>query len=243
MLLINREPGAHGGYSSQYSDMPIPQALIPDTMIEVPAHLVEKTRALLPWIIPTIETVTETITRRVEKTDGETGEPYLDEVVETIEVERVTAIEPGEKTTAYLEQITKSRRTVKLGEVGAACTAAIHAGIEVEGKRYSLTEHDQIELLAQLNAVKLGAPAVPYHADGELCRMFTAEEFVAVADAAMAFIFYHRTYCNHLNSWIRGANAETLDKISYGAELPKKLARSMADLLASAAGGDGDEDT
>ena len=84
-------------------------------------------------------------------------------------------------------------RAVKKQEIGAACSAAIYAGIEVDGSRYSLTEHDQTELMAQAQTVKEGAAAVPYHADGELCRMYPAEEFTALAQAATAHVFYHRT--------------------------------------------------
>ena len=79
-------------------------------------------------------------------------------------------------------------RAVKKKEIGAECSAAIG------GAHYSLTEHDQTELLAQAQAVKEGAAAVPYHADGELCRMYPAEEFTALAQAATAHVFYHRTY-------------------------------------------------
>ena len=125
-------------------------------------------------------------------------------------------------------------------ETGAACSAAIYAGIEVNGRRYSLTEHDQTELMAQNAAVAAGAQAIPYHADGELCRMYPAAEFAALAQAATAHVFYHRTYCNHLNAWIKRANLEELAGIVYGAELPGDLAASMEALLATAAGGEDD---
>lgn len=128
-------------------------------------------------------------------------------------------------------------RAAKLQEVGAACSAAIYAGVEAGGSRYSLTEHDQTEIMAQYAAVKEGAQAVPYHADGELCRMYPAEEFAALAQAATAHVFYHRTYCNHLNAWIRRAGLEELAGIAYGADLPEDLAANMAALLAAA--GDG----
>ena len=75
-------------------------------------------------------------------------------------------------------------RAAKLQEIGLACSAAIYAGIDVGGSHYSLTEHDQTEIMAQYTVVKEGAPAVPYHADGELCRMYPAEEFAALAQAA-----------------------------------------------------------
>ena len=127
-------------------------------------------------------------------------------------------------------------RAAKLQEIGLACTAAIYAGIEVEDAHYSLTEHDQTELMAQNAAIAAGAQAVPYHADGQLCRMYPAEEFAALAQAATAHVFYHRTYCNHLNAWIRRAELPELAGIAYGAELPEDLAEHMAGVLAAAGG-------
>ena len=134
-----------------------------------------------------------------------------------------------------VEQVREAKRQ----EIGLACSAAIYAGIDVGGSHYSLTEHDQTEIMAQYSTIKEGAPAVPYHADGELCRMYPAEEFAALAQAATAHVFYHRTYCNHLNAWIRRAGLEELEGIFYGADLPEDLAAGMAAILA-AAGGNGD---
>ena len=134
-----------------------------------------------------------------------------------------------------VEQVRRAKRQ----EIGAACSAAIYAGINVGEAHYSLTEHDQTEILAQYAAVKEGAAAVPYHADGELCRMYPAEEFAALAQAATGHVFYHRTYCNHMNAWIKRAGLQELAGIAYGAALPEDLAAGMAAIL-SAAGGGGD---
>ena len=127
-------------------------------------------------------------------------------------------------------------RTAKKAEIGLACSAAIYAGIDVGGAHYSLTEHDQTELMAQFQTVKEGAEEVPYHADGELCRMYTAEEFTALTQAATAHVFYHRTYCNHLNAWIKRAGLDEIPAIVYGADLPAGLAASMAALIEKAGG-------
>ena len=122
-------------------------------------------------------------------------------------------------------------------EIGLDCTAAIYAGIDVGGSHYSLTEHDQTEIMAHYTTVKEGAKAVPYHADGELCRMYPAEEFTALAQAATAHVFQHRTYCNHVNAWIKRAGLEELQGITYGAELPADLAENMAAIIQAAGGG------
>ena len=127
-------------------------------------------------------------------------------------------------------------RTAKKAEIGLACSAAIYAGIDVGGAHYSLTEHDQTELMAQFQTVKEGAEEVPYHADGELCRMYTAEEFTALTQAATAHVFYPRTYCNHLNAWITRAGIDEIPAIVYGVDLPADLAASMAALIEKAGG-------
>ena len=132
-----------------------------------------------------------------------------------------------------VEQVREAKRQ----EIGLACSAAIYAGIDVGGSHYSLTEHDQTEIMAQYTSVKEGAAAVPYHADGELCRMYTAEEFAALAQAATAHVFRHRTYCNHVNAWIKRAGLEELQGIVYGAELPADLAENMAAIIQAAGGG------
>ena len=127
-------------------------------------------------------------------------------------------------------------RAVKKQEISLDCSAAIYAGIDLDGRHYSLTEHDQTELMAQFTTVKEGAQAVPYHADGELCRMYPAAEFSTLAQAATAHVFYHRTYCNHVNAWIARAGLDELAAIEYGAELPADLAASMAQIMQEAGG-------
>lgn len=127
-------------------------------------------------------------------------------------------------------------RAVKKQEVGIACSKTIYAGINIDGKQYSLEEHDQTELIAQMQSVQMGAEAVPYHANGELCRMIPAEEFITIATAASEHIFYHRSYVNHLGAWIARAEGQELTGITYGADLPDDLKESMGAILAAAKG-------
>lgn len=134
----------------------------------------------------------------------------------------------------------EDKRAAKTAAMSAACNAAITAGMDVETtqgtEHFSLQETDQINLTAAVTAVQQGASDYPYHADGELCRMFTAAEIGAVGQASIAHKLYHTTYCNHLFAWIRRASAAELAGITYGAELPEDLAASMQALLAQAGG-------
>lgn len=131
-------------------------------------------------------------------------------------------------------------REFKEEELSAACNAAIVAGMDVEttqgAEHFSLQETDQINLTTAYNAILSGARSYPYHADGALCRMFTAEEITAISNASIAHKLYHTTLCNHLLTWVRRAETEEeLDSITYTEEgLPDDLAANMAQILAAA---------
>src|SRR5699024_1886048 len=129
----------------------------------------------------------------------------------------------------------EDKRAAKTAEMSAACNAAITAGMDVETtqgtEHFSLQETDQINLTAAVTAVQQGAAGYPYHADGELCRIFTAAEINAIGEASKAHKLYHTTYCNHLFDWIRRADAAELAGITYGAELPDDLAAHMQEIL------------
>lgn len=132
-------------------------------------------------------------------------------------------------------------RTAKEVELSGVCSDAITAGMDVETSQgtehFSLQETDQINLTTAYNAVLSGLAAYPYHADGKLCRMFTAEEITAISNASIQHKLYHTTLCNHLLTWARRAESmEELAGITYTTEgLPQDLADNMAQVLAAAA--------
>ncbi|MDY5510264.1 DUF4376 domain-containing protein [Dysosmobacter sp.] len=131
-------------------------------------------------------------------------------------------------------------RAAKEDALSAASHAAIVDGMDVATthgtEHFSLQETDQINLTTAYNAILSGAAGYPYHADGALCRMFTAEEITAISNASIAHKLYHTTLCNHLLTWARRAETEDeLEGITYTAEgLPDDLAQNMAQILAAA---------
>lgn len=132
-------------------------------------------------------------------------------------------------------------RSEKLIEISDACRAAILAGVDVEFSdgttgHFSLEETDQINLTTAYAAVQAGAVEYPYHADGQLCKMYPAADITAISQAAASHKLYHLTYCNHLMAWAkRVETADELAAITYGAELPDDLAANMQEVLADAA--------
>ena len=164
--------------------------------------------------------------------------PRWDENAETW-VEGATAGELAAWEAEHPDPISlEDKRAAKHAEISAASEAAIYAGMDVETtqgtEHFSLTEKDQINLTTAKNAVDNGAAAYPYHADDEMCRIFTAAEINAIGQASIAHKIYHTTYCNHLFEWIRRADAAELAGITYGAELPDDLAAHMQEILTQA---------
>lgn len=132
-------------------------------------------------------------------------------------------------------------RAQTLETISQACYQAIVDGVDVTlsdgtAGHFSLEETDQINLSTAYNAVQQGAAIYPYHADGQLCKMYPADDIFAIGDAATAHKLYHTTYCNHLMAWARRAESvEELAGIVYGAELPEDLAANMAEIMTRAA--------
>lgn len=145
-------------------------------------------------------------------------------------------LEPEPATAPDLDTI----RAAKLSELSDACNAAIVAGCDVtlaDGtvEHFALEETDQINLNTAYTACRQGAKEYPYHADGQLCRLYSAADIIAIGDAATAHKLYHTTYCNHMMMWARRVEtADELSDIVYGAELPGDLKANMASVLGGA---------
>lgn len=125
----------------------------------------------------------------------------------------------------------------QLNIVNEQCQKAIYNGIDLEtsvgNEHFSLTQEDQTNIVTLYNQVMSGiVVSVPYHADGELCRQFSAEEMIDLGNAALAFVTYCTTKCNHLRAWIkRATDKDTVLSITFGSELPSDLLDNMNCIL------------
>lgn len=119
-------------------------------------------------------------------------------------------------------------KTAKKQEITSVCDQTIYSGIDVtfsdsHTEHFSLTEKDQINLLATKDQLESGSTQLEYHQDGQLYRYYTPEEMNKIIEEAFFHIGYHRAYCNGLNVWI--ASSSTVDDvqlISYGADIPEQ---------------------
>lgn len=134
------------------------------------------------------------------------------------------------------------RVKTKCAELSEACHVAIVSGCDVEladgsTEHFALAETDQINLTTALAAVERGAAGYPYHADGQMCRVFPAADIQAIAQAATAHKLYCTTLCNHLMAWARRVESkEELEAITYQSQLPEDLAEHMEAVMIGATG-------
>lgn len=121
--------------------------------------------------------------------------------------------------------------TIKEGKItlmSKTCNQLIEAGFDIELngqiEHFSLTTQDQLNLISLSAMVASGAEAIPYHADGQVCRFYSNAEMTAIVNAATNFKIYHTTYYNALKNYINSLNTlEALEAIQYGIELPEEF--------------------
>ena len=104
----------------------------------------------------------------------------------------------------------------KKAELSEECEKVIVAGVDIGDAHYSLTIEDQANILAWMAVAQTGK-AVPYHQDGQPCRIYAAEEFMEVANAAVAFKTAQTTYCNLLMRQVEAmTDANEVKAVQYG---------------------------
>lgn len=117
-------------------------------------------------------------------------------------------------------------KTQKIKEMSYFCNQAIVDGFDVELSdkkmhHFSLTVQDQLNLITLSSLAVSGEENIPYHADGELCEFFSANDIMAIINAATELKTYHTTYYNSLKLYIQSlVNKEDVANITYGVSIP-----------------------
>lgn len=119
-------------------------------------------------------------------------------------------------------------REAKINEMSHICNQLIEAGFDVEIQNeihhFSLTVQDQLNLITLSSMAAQGNNQIPYHADGELCKFYTAAEINLIVNQATMFKTYHTTYYNALKAYINSLDTiEEISIITYGTELPEEF--------------------
>ena len=129
----------------------------------------------------------------------------------------------------------------KKAELSAECEKFIVTGVDIGDAHYSLTIEDQANILAWMAVAQTGK-SVPYHCDGQPCRIYTAEEFMEVANAAVAYKTHHTTYCNLLMRQVETmTDVDDVKAVQYGiTQLEGEYAEQYQIIMASLVGDNGE---
>lgn len=163
-------------------------------------------------------------------------------VEDEIPVLEETYVDPNEELT--LDYVINA----KISEMSNMCNTVISNGFDIvlsdgNAYHYSLTVQDQLNLITLSSMIAAGETAIPYHADGELCREYSAEDISLIIDAATQFKTYHITYYNSLKAYIAAMdNISDVSGVRYGAAIPEEFQSEVLKALSAQAEGNGNEE-
>ena len=107
----------------------------------------------------------------------------------------------------YIEPNYIEARANKLAEISKSCEAYIYAGTDVTLpdntiKHFTYTLADQSNISEMFTAIMAGATEYPYHADGEICKIYSKEQIVTIYGTLSLFKTEATTYHNSLKAQI-----------------------------------------
>lgn len=150
------------------------------------------------------------------------------------EVEIVPQLVTNEEKEIFIQPISNEEivdldylKSIKLRALSKQCNETIEAGFGLEIhndiKHFSLNTQDQLNLIS-LSLLTRTQSSAPYHADGELCEVYTAREINEIVEAANKHKIYNTTYYNALKAYINSlTDAELISSIEYGDSIPEEF--------------------
>ena len=132
-------------------------------------------------------------------------------------------------------------KTAKLAEISKSCEDYIYAGTDVTLpdntiKHFTYTLADQSNISEMFTAIMAGATEYPYHADGEICKIYTKEQIVAIYGTLSLFKTEATTYHNSLKAQINAmTDADAISAIKFKeTELTGEYLTNYTAMMASA---------
>lgn len=129
----------------------------------------------------------------------------------------------------------------KLDEIKQSCEDYIYAGTDVTLpdntiKHFTYTLADQSNISEMFTAIMAGATEYPYHADGEICKIYTKEQIVAIYGTLSLFKTEATTYHNSLKAQINAmTDADAISAIKFKeTELTGEYLTNYNEMMASA---------
>ena len=125
----------------------------------------------------------------------------------------------------YTEDEKETYLNEKLSSLSNSCNEKITKGAEVtlsdeSKKTFSYSIEDQANVSEMFNAIVMGATSYPYHANGEGCKMYGAEDIVKIYSTLTTLKTSQVTYYNQLRDYIKTLEfVPEIQAVVYGQEL------------------------
>lgn len=175
---------------------------------------------------------------------------------EAIEAGKDIIVEPDNPVdddplpTDPIEEVTVEYvKNAKISEMNNTCNKVITNGFDTvlsdgESHHFSLTTQDQLNLITLSSLVENGETAIPYHADGELCKFYSAEDIGTIITMATSFKTYHVSYFNALRAYIESLDTiENIRAVTYGTPIPEEYQSEVLKVLNAQIGASDEENT
>ena len=134
-----------------------------------------------------------------------------------------------------------SAKSAKIAEIKQSCEDYICAGTDVTyadntSEHFTYTLADQSNISEMFTAIMAGATEYPYHADGEICKIYTKEQIVTIYGTLSLFKTEATTYHNSLKAQINAmTDADAISAIKFKeTELTGEYLTNYTAMMASA---------
>ena len=139
-------------------------------------------------------------------------------VVDTIEVNQ----EALDAYKATLPDPAVSAKAEKIAEIKKDCEDYIYAGTDVTyaddtTEHFTYTLADQSNISEMFTAIMAGATEFPYHADGEICKVYSKAQIVTIYGTLSLFKANITTYHNSLKAQVNAmTDADEINAVKFG---------------------------
>lgn len=143
--------------------------------------------------------------------------------------------DPEPEPELTLEEVKKE----KIAQLSSTCEQCIYNGVtmEIDGetKHFSYKAEDQVNLGNALQLAQVTGLDVPYHADGDNCKLYTPEQIVELYVQQMTNLTHNQTYFNQLRMHVETLEEkEDVENIMYGQDLTGKYLDKYTEIMTQA---------
>lgn len=141
---------------------------------------------------------------------------------------------------SYTEEEKQKIYNDKITQLSNSCNDFITRGLSItlsdgETKEFSYSIEDQSNISEMFNAILLGATSYPYHANGEACKMYSAQDIITIYFSLSQLKTSQITYFNQLKQYLSTLkDISDIQSIEYGQMLEGEYLENYNTLVTQA---------